>query len=296
MKSERNILIAFLLNLSFSVLEFFGGLFTGSIAILSDSVHDLGDAASIGISWFLERKSRREADDVFTYGYLRFSVLGGLITTGILAVGSVLVIISAVKRLIVPSEINYDGMLLLAAFGTVLNLLAAFVTRKGDSINQRSVNLHMLEDVLGWIVVLIGAVIMKFTDIRRIDPLMSIGVAVFILVHTFENLKEIGGIFLEKAPDGVDVSELKAQLETIDGVAGIHHIHVWSMDGNSHFATMHVVTAGDQDAAQVKTAIRQALAEHRIVHSVLETESESCGDTDCRLTAPDADHHHHHHH
>ena len=161
MKTEKNILIAFILNISFSIFEFFGGLYTNSVAILSDSIHDLGDAISIGISYFMEKKSKKHADKKYTYGYIRYSVLGGVITTTILLVGSILVIIGAIKRLLSPVELNYKGMIIFAIVGIVLNTIAAFVTRDGESINQKSVNLHMLEDVLGWIVVLIGSIVMN---------------------------------------------------------------------------------------------------------------------------------------
>ena len=165
MKTEKNILIAFLLNLSFSIFEFIGGLFSNSVAILSDSIHDLGDALSIGISYFLERKSKKEPDEKYTYGYIRYSVMGSLITTVILLVGSLLVIYNSIKRVINPVQVNYDGMLILAIIGVIINFIAAYSTKEGDSLNQKSVNLHMLEDVLGWVVVLIGAIIMRFTDI-----------------------------------------------------------------------------------------------------------------------------------
>ena len=226
MKTERNILIAFILNLSFSIFEFFGGIFTNSVAILSDSIHDLGDAISIGISYFLERKSKRHADNKYTYGYVRYSVLGGVITTTILLVGSILVIVGSIKRLINPVEVNYSGMIVFASIGVVLNFIAAYATKEGDSINQKAVNLHMLEDVLGWIVVLIGAIIMNFTDIRMIDPIMSIGVALFILINSLKNLKKILDLFLEKTPDDIDIEKLKKHLLEIKGVEDIHHIHV----------------------------------------------------------------------
>ena len=164
MKSEKKILIAFILNSTFSIFEFFGGLFTGSVAILSDAVHDIGDAVSIGLSYFLEKKSRKEPDEVYTYGYARFSVLGSLITTLILVTGSIFVIINAIRKFLNPSQINYDGMIAFALIGVAVNFLAAYFTHGGKSLNQKAVNLHMLEDVLGWIVVLVGAIIMKITD------------------------------------------------------------------------------------------------------------------------------------
>ena len=293
MKTEKNILIAFLLNISFSIFEFFGGILTNSVAILSDSIHDLGDAISIGISYFMERKSKKRADNKHTYGYVRYSVLGGVITTTILLVGSILVIISAIERLINPVEVNYSGMIIFAIIGVVLNFLAAYVTREGDSINQKSVNLHMLEDVLGWIVVLIGAIIMNFTDIRILDSIMSIAVAVFILFNSFKNLKKVLDLFLEKTPNDIDIEELKKHLLEIKGVEDIHHIHVWSIDGFSNYATMHIVSKS-KNIAKVKQEIREELEEHNICHAILETEEEACGNEECHIEVKTHSHHHHH--
>ena len=292
MKTEKNILIAFVLNLVFSIFEFIGGLFTNSVAILSDSIHDLGDAFSIGLSYFFEKKSKKGADNKYTYGYIRFSVLGGVITTTILLVGSTLVIIGAIKRLFEPVDINYNGMIIFAIIGVMLNFLAAYITRKGDSINQKAVNLHMLEDVLGWIVVLIGAVVMKFTDIRMLDSIMSIGVAIFILVNAIKNLKKVLDLFLGKTPDNIDIDILKEHLLKIKGVDDIHHIHVWSIDGYKTLATMHIVTK-IKNISNLKKRIRIELKEFNIFHAILETEDEACDDKECKI---ESDHHDIHHH
>lgn len=293
-KTERNILIAFILNLTFSIFEFFGGFFTNSVAILSDSIHDLGDAISIGIAYFLEKKSNKKPDLKYTYGYRRYSVLGSLITIVILLVGSILVIIASIKRLIEPVEVNYTGMIIFAVVGVVLNFIAAMVTREGDSLNQKAVNLHMLEDVLGWIVVLIGAIIMNFTDIKIIDPIMSILVALFIGYNALKGLKSVLDLFLEKTPDNVDIDELKEHLEKIDGVYDVHHIHVWSMDGESHLATLHAVVEDDS----IKEKIREELKEHHIVHTIIETEKpgDECHDVECDIKVEEHSAHHHHHH
>ena len=294
MKTEKNILIAFILNISFSIFEFFGGIFTNSVAILSDSIHDLGDAISIGISYFMERKSKKQADNKYTYGYVRYSVLGGVITTTILLVGSILVIISAIKRLIHPVEVNYSGMIIFAIIGVILNFIAAYVTKDGDSINQKSVNLHMLEDVLGWLLVLIGAIIMNYTDIRILDSLMSIGVALFILFHSIKNLKKVLDLFLEKTPEDIDIEELKKHLLKIKDVEDIHHIHIWSIDGFNNYATMHIVSKS-KDITKVKKEIREELTEHNICHAILETEEEACDDKECHIEYKEQLHHHHHH-
>ena len=294
MKTEKNILIAFILNIAFSIFEFLGGLFTNSISILSDSIHDLGDAISIGIAYFMEKKSKRHADNKYTYGYIRYSVLGGVITTTLLFVGSILVIIGAVKRIINPVPVNYSGMIILAIIGVILNFIAAYVTREGDSINQKAVNLHMLEDVLGWVIVLIGAIVMNFTDIRIIDPIMSIGVALFILVHSLKNLKKVLDLFLEKTPEDIDIDELKEHLVKINGVDDIHHIHVWSIDGYNNYATMHIVSKA-KDINKIKKEIREELEEHNICHAILETEDEECNDKECHIHLKNVEHHHHHH-
>ena len=296
MKTEKNILFAFILNLSFSIFELLGGVFTNSVAILSDSIHDMGDALSIGVSFFLEKKSKKKPDNDYTYGYIRYSVLGGLITTVILLVGSVLVIYNAIGRIIHPVDVNYKGMIILAIIGVIMNFIAAYLTKDGDSINQKSVNLHMLEDVLGWVIVLIGAVIMKFTDIRIIDPIMSIGVALFILINTLKNLKQILDLFLEKTPQNINIDHLKEHLQEIDEVEDIHHIHVWSIDGYNNYATMHIVTKSD-NIKKIKKKIREELEEFGICHSILETEDEACEDTECNPNLHiEHGHHHHHHH
>ena len=295
-KTEKNILIAFLLNLTFSAVEFMGGIITGSVAILSDSVHDLGDALSIGLSFFLEKKSKKEPDEKFTYVYMRYSVLGSVITTVILLFGSLAVIYNAVLRIISPAEINYDGMIVFAVIGAAVNFIAAYFTKEGDSLNQKAVNLHMLEDVLGWVVVLIGAIIMRFTDIGIIDPLMSIGTSLFILINATKNLKEVLDIFLEKTPDGVNLNELKEHLTEIDGVLDVHHIHIRSIDGYNNYITLHVVAKGDSH--NIKHKIREELSEHGINHATIELESEHehCHEKECHIEHHETGHHHHHHH
>ena len=293
MKTEKNILIAFILNISFSIFEIVGGLFTGSIAILSDSLHDFGDALSIGISYFLEKKSKKKSDDKHTYGYIRYSVLGGIITSVILLVGSIFVIYEGIKRLIYPTNINYNGMIVFAIVGVIVNLIASIVTRDGDSINQKAVNLHMLEDVLGWIVVLIGSILMKFTDIKYIDSVLSICVASFILIFTFKNLKKISDLFLEKTPKDIDINELKKHLLEIEGVVDIHHIHVRSMDGYNTFGTCHVVV--DKYNEEIKHKVKEELGEFGIIHSTIEIElkDEHCDDKKCEIK-PHSNHHHNH--
>ena len=295
MKTDKNIFIACILNLSFSIFELLGGLYTGSIAILTDSIHDFGDAISIGVSYFLEKKSKKKPNNKYTYGYLRYSVFGSIITTTILFVGSALVIFESIKRILNPVEINYTGMLILAIIGVIVNIIATYTTREGDSLNQKAVNLHMLEDVLGWVVVLIGSIIMKFTSIAIIDPILSIIVAIFILFHASKYMKQILDLFLEKTPDNVDIEEIKNHLMAIEGVHGVHHIHVRSLDGYKNFATLHIIVK--EYDSEIKQRVKEELEEHNIGHSTIEMEleNEDCNDENCDIE-PDKQHIHHHNH
>ena len=295
MNTETNILIVFILNLVFSIFEIVGGIFTGSVAIISDAMHDIGDAASIGISYLLEKKSKKQPDEKYTYGYARYSVLGSLITTSILILGSVAVIFNAINRIIKPTEIKYTSMIIFAIAGVCINLCAAHLTHNGKSLNQKAVNLHMLEDVLGWLIVLIGSIVMHFTDFSLIDPIMSICISMFILAKAICSLKEAFDLLLEKAPHDVNIKKIKEYLSDIDGIIDIHHIHIWSMDGQNHYATMHIVT--DKNTRQIKVKVREKLIELGIFHTTLELETtdEHCHNKYCRIDITTSASKHHHH-
>lgn len=295
MKTEKNILIAFILNLAFSIFEFVGGVVTGSVAIASDALHDFGDAVSIGFAFLFEKKSKRQPDEKFTYGYARFSVVGSALTTSILIIGTLFVIYNASNRLINPVAINYNGMLVFAIFGLCVNFFAAIITGGGHSLNEKAVNLHMLEDVLGWLVVLIGAVVIKFTGLIFIDAVMSICVALFILVNAVKNLKKVFEVFLEKVPNEIDVAQFKNYLCEVEGVLDVHHIHVWSIDGNNNCATLHVVAQGD--IIEIKKQLREEAEKLGINHLTIEFEKEGeiCCAPVCRIENSKKCSHHHLH-
>ena len=295
MKTDKNILVAFLLNLGFSIFEVFGGILTNSVAIISDALHDFIDAFSIGLSYFLEKKSKKKPDYKYTYGYIRYSVLGALLTTTFLLVGSIIVIISAVGRLIHPVEIKYNGMIIISVIGIIVNFIAAMQTREGDSLNQKSVNLHMLEDVLGWVIVFIGSILMKFTDITYIDSIMSIIIAIYILIHAIKNLKSVLDLFLVKTPKNINIDELKKELLKVKNVSDIHHIHIWSMDGVNNYATIHAVV-NTLDFEKVKKDLKEELEEHGIVHSTIEIEAKDskCDEKNCKVKNIKSTTHHHH--
>ena len=296
METKRKIFIAFILNLFFSIFEVFGGIITGSVAITSDAIHDFGDATSIGISYFLERLSEKKPNQKYTYGYARFSVLGGLITTFILLISSGVVIYNAILRIVTPVVLDYNGMIIFAIVGIVVNLIATFFTHGGKSINQKAVNLHMLEDVLGWLVVLVGAIVICFTNLYIIDPILSIIVALFVIVNSIKNLVEIIEIFLIKAPKNVDTTEIIEHVKGVEGVLDIHHLHVWTIDGVSNCATLHLVV--NEFDSNIKRRVKEEIKEHGILHVTIEMEEalENCEEQDCNLSSQISNCHHHHHH
>lgn len=280
-KTDENILVAFILNFLFLMLEVVGGILTGSIAIMSDAVHDFGDVLSMGVSYILERKSRKARDEKYTYGYIRYSVIGSVFTTVVLIVGSILILHEAIERLAEPAEVQSGWMIIMAAFGLIVHGLATFVTHGEGSLNQRAVNLHMLEDTLGWIVVLVGAVIIRLTGASFIDPLMSIGVAIFILVMALKNFRSILDLFLEKTPNDVSVKKIVEAAEKVQGVISVHHVHVRSIDGVNNLATLHVVVK--KYDSKIKKEVKDALLKCKVKHVTIdmELEGEDCDDEKC---------------
>lgn len=276
---------AFFLNGGFAVIEFFGGILTNSTAILSDAIHDLGDAAAIGTAIYFEKISRRHRNEKYTYGYKRFSPLAALINTLILLVGSTIVIYQAIPRLMNPQSVHASGMMLLAVFGLLFNGVAVLrLKKKSSSLSQRAVMLHLLEDVLGWVAVLVGSLVIKFTGWTIIDPIMSLGIAAFILYNVFNNLRSIFRIFMQTAPEGIDEHEIREKLLTLPLVDDVHDVHLWSMDGNYHVATLHVVASrelSNPEIVELKRSIKDTMVSMEVNHVTVEVEFSSEACTNC---------------
>ena len=283
-ESTKNLGIAFFLNLGFAVIEIVGGIWTNSVAIISDAVHDFGDAFSIGVSYFLERYSRKKRTVTFTYGYKRFSTLGALINSIVLLVGAIFVFMETIPRLFYPAEVNYSGMMWLAVAGLVVNGFAALRLMKGNSISQRAVMLHLLEDVLGWVAVLIGSVIIRYTGWYFIDPLLSVGIGVFILTNVCRNLYAIFRILLQATPEHMPEDKIKVILLEVPNVKDVHDLHVWTLDGERNIASAHLIVADDisrADAIRVKHDAVDRLKEAGIDHLTVEIEFEGEGCYSC---------------
>ncbi|GAB4237652.1 MAG: cation diffusion facilitator family transporter [Ekhidna sp.] len=276
--SEGNIKVAFFLNLFFSVIELVGGLLTNSVAILSDALHDLGDSFTLGISWYFERLSTRSSTAKFSYGYKRFSVLGALINAIILIVGSVVILLEAIPRLFHPVQPETEGMIYLAIGGVVVNGFAAFRLSKGHSINEKVVYLHLLEDILGWVAVLIGAIVMHYTELPIIDPILSVMIAGFIIFNVIRNLKESFRIILQGTPSNIDLNEIHNTLNGIPTIKGFHDCHAWTMDGRFHILSVHLEVSESsdmKDLEMLKREVKAKLKTHGIDHVTIEFESEN---------------------
>lgn len=274
--ASNNIGTAFLLNAVFTIIEIIGGLYTNSLAILSDAIHDFGDCMSLGLAWILEKKSDRKRDDFYSYGYRRYSIMGALITSSILVVGSAIIFYRAIPRLLQPEETDGLGMLWLALIGIAFNGFAAWKLHKGQSLNERTVYLHLLEDVLGWVGVLLGAIFIYWFEWYIIDPILSIAIALFVLYNAFKNLSASSTIFLQRIPVNYDLQEIKSILLLPEEVKGVHDLHLWTMDGEYHILSAHIAIDQNQRAWQdlvtIKEKLKTALEEKGIAHATLEFE------------------------
>ncbi len=275
---EQNIKLAILLNVSFTVIEIIGGLWTNSLAILSDALHDFGDSVALITSWFAERKAKEPADTKMSFGYQRVSLFSSIFAGTVLVIGSLFILSQAIPRLINPEHVNAQGMMGLALIGIFFNGLAFFRLKKGMSLNEKVLSWHMLEDVLGWVIILIGSIIMLFWDNHLIDPIMTVGFTVFILWGVTKNLKEAGNILLEGVPKQININKVKQDLSSIKGVKGVHDIHIWSLEGETNIFTGHIVAEDIflKKPDQLKKKIKQELKKHFIEHSTIELESEDC--------------------
>ena len=271
----KNIRLAFLLNFSFAILEIFGGLYTNSLAIISDAVHDLGDSLSLGMAWYLENSSYKQSDSAFSYGYRRLSALAALINTLILFIGSIFVIVRAIPRVIDPELTDAKGMIFFAVVGVAVNGLAMLRLAKTSSYNAKVVAWHLLEDALGWVAVLIVSVVLLFTDFYILDPILSILIAAYILYNAIANLRQNLRLFLQAVPENIDLQQLEKSILALNRVQSLHHTHVWSLDGEHHVLTTHVVVEENTTRAEIlsiKSTVQHLGKDLNLEHITVEIE------------------------
>ena len=274
-ESSGNIGVAFFLNLAFTILEVIGGLWTNSIAILSDALHDFGDCLSLGAAWYLQRLSNKSSDAQFTYGYRRFSVLGALITGLVLLGGLGFVLVKATGRLIDPEPVNAPGMIVIAIVGIIFNGAAVLRVKGGQSLNEKVVSWHLLEDVLGWIGVLVGSIAMSLWSLPIIDPILSIAISLFVLWNVVKNLRKVLLVMLQRAPKGFDLKRFKRALDDTPKLLSSHHTQTWSLDGERHVLSTHVVLEPDATRDEIIAAKRNVhaiLGKHHFEHITVDVE------------------------
>ena len=288
---EARVRFAAFLNFVFTIVELVGGLWTNSLAILSDALHDFGDSIALLVSWLFERGAKRSPDDSHTFGYQRLSLFSALVSASILIGGSIVIIVQAIPRFFNPEPVNAFGMLGIAIIGITFNSAGFFLLKKGESLNEKVLSWHLLEDVLGWITLLIGGIIIYFWKFYLIDPVMTVGLTVFILYNVSKNLREAINILLQGVPEHIDLEAVKADLKGIKGIIGMHDVHVWSMEGETGIFTAHVVLDDEalkEPPEQIKQIIKGALLKHHIEHSTIELEGEGrCTGMVCEEPASD---------
>lgn len=272
MKSSKNMTIAFLLNFSFAIIEFIFGLLFHSSAVLADAIHDTGDALAIGLSTLFEKISTKKEDREYTLGYKRYSLLGALLTSVILLVGSTLVIVENVPKLFAPERVNYDGMLVLGIFAIVVNTAASRVVSHGHSHNESILSLHFLEDILGWLAVILVSLILRFTDWYFLDPLLSLVIAGFILSKALPKFWENIQIFLDHVPSDVDLSQLYQEIAALENVRAITQLNVWTTDGLEKYAMLHICLENPNLLAETQVVLRQKLLAHGIAKVTIQTD------------------------
>jgi len=274
MKTKHTVWLAFFLNLSYAIIEFIAGGIFGSSAVLADSIHDLGDAIAIGVSAFLETISNREEDSHYTLGYKRFSLLGAMVTAVILMTGSVLVILENITKLFNPQPVNDEGILWLGIIAVSINVLASLVVRKGKTKNESIMSLHFLEDTLGWVAVILMAIVLRFTDWYILDPLLSLVISIFILSKAIPRFWSTLKIFLDAVPEGVDIKQVKSDLEQLDHVASINQLNLWTMDGLEKNAIVHVCLKEIEQMEVCKESIRTLLKNYGFQNITIEVDAD----------------------
>ena len=296
MKAKYAVWLAFFLNLTYAIVEFIAGGVFGSNAVLADSVHDLGDAIAIGISAFLETISNREEDNQYTLGYKRFSLLGALVTAIILMTGSLLVILENVTKILNPQPVNDEGILWLGIIAITINVLASLVVGKGKTKNESILSLHFLEDTLGWLAVILMAIVLRFTDWYILDPLLSLVISFFILSKTFPRFWSTLRIFLDAVPEGVETGDLEKDLEDLNNVKSVNQISIWSMDGLENNAIIHLCLEDWEKMTETKNQVRQLLEERGVQNITIEVDSSQINHSQHkrRVTALEQPHEHQH--
>lgn len=275
MATQKKLLIVFILNFCMAIVELIGGIMTNSTAILSDALHDFGDSLALALGWYLEKVSNKKSDKNFSFGYRRFSLLSALINSVILLGGSIWILSTVIPRLINPEPVDAEGMMYFAFLGLLVNGISVWLIQTGTSLNEKVISWHLMEDVLGWLAVLIVSVVLQFKDIPILDPILSLMITTIILVNVFKNFKTVFKVFLQSTPESINQNEIEAALKKHEKIEKVYHTHVWSLDGEKHVLTTHVVLKNNsttKDHLEVQKWAREVIKSYGLWHSTIEIE------------------------
>ena len=284
--SERRLAISIVLNLVISVAEIVGGLLSGSLALLSDALHNFSDTASLCISLIARRIGRREATSVKTFGYKRAEIIGAFVNLVTLVLIALYLIKEAVERFFNPQPIDGTIMLVVAVIGLAANVATAVLLFRDarESLNIRSTFLHIITDAVSSVGVVFGGVLILYYEVYLVDPILTLLISLYILYHSYEMLRETVDILMEGVPKNIDLVQLVAEVETLDRVLGMHHLHVWQFDEKTVALEAHIVIDETdlEHMEAMKRAIKHTLGEvFHIHHTTLEFEFAPCHDPGC---------------
>jgi len=279
--SRRRLLLSIGLNLLISVAEIVGGLLSGSLALLSDAVHNLNDTASLGVSYVAHRLTRRQPNARKTFGYRRAEIVGAFVNLVTLVVIALFLVKEAIDRLLAPQPIDAPVMLTVATIGLLANVLTAALLHQDAhaSLNIRSAFLHIVSDAVSSVAVILGGIAILLRGAYWVDPVITIGIAVYIAFLSLKLLRQTTHILMEGTPENLDPRHIAADLRQMAHVRDVHHVHIWQLDEHHLAFEAHVVVdeADLPRMEQIKRALKQRLREqYGIGHVTLEFESHPC--------------------
>ena len=270
----RALLVALAVTATVFVAELVGGWLAGSMALMADAMHMLSDAAGLIIAVLAVLVGRKQASRHATYGYRRVEVLAALVNAVLVLAISVWIVVEAIRRLRAPADVHGETMLLIAVIGFAANGISAWALQghRGDSINVRGAFLHVLVDLLGSAAVIVAGIVVMATGVAVADAVASLIIAALVLPRAWQLMRQSAGVLLEQVPEGFRTAEVEEALRATAGVADIHDLHLWSLDGVNVLATVHVVGAAGTDSGPLLDAVQHALRELGIEHSTIQIE------------------------
>ena len=281
---ERRLVWSIVLNLIITIAEVIGGVISGSLALLSDALHNFSDTSSLGIAYVARRLSHKEANPRKTFGYKRAEIIGAFVNLITLVLIAIYLMVEAVGRFLDPQPIDGTVMLVVASIGLLANVVTALLLWRDarHSLNMRSAFLHILSDAVSSVGVVLGGILIIRFGIYIVDPILTLAIALYILFQSYQMLRETIDILMEGTPPGIDLDRILEEVETLDRVLDIHHLHVWQLDEHNTALEAHVVIDKRdlEQMEEIKRAIKALLAERfAIAHSTLEFEFLPCKDT-----------------